>query len=85
VIKIVNEGGAGPVAITISKTITADVVVGSGIAGLFAAGNVSGSFFGGNIYPTTTPGLTHSRAWTFGRLAGLHATAKRTLSINLCM
>jgi fumarate reductase flavoprotein subunit len=43
------------------------------IPGLYAAGNVSGSFFGGNVYPTTTPGLTHSRAWTFGRLAGLNA------------
>ncbi|HEX2966067.1 MAG TPA: FAD-dependent oxidoreductase [Syntrophorhabdaceae bacterium] len=43
------------------------------IPGLYAAGNVSGSFFGGNVYSTTTPGLTHSRAWTFGRLAGLNA------------
>lgn len=42
------------------------------IPGLYAAGNVSGSFFG-NMYPTTVPGLTHSRAWTFGRLAGLNA------------
>jgi fumarate reductase flavoprotein subunit len=41
------------------------------IPGLYAAGNVSGSFFG-NVYPTTVPGLTHSRAWTFGRLAGLN-------------
>ncbi len=48
------------------------------IPGLFAAGNVSGSFFGGNVYPTTTPGLTHSRAWTFGRLAGLNAAAEKT-------
>jgi fumarate reductase flavoprotein subunit len=46
------------------------------IPGLYAAGNVSGSFFGQN-YPTTVPGLTHSRAWTFGRLAGLSA-AKET-------
>ena len=42
------------------------------IPGLYAAGNVSGSFFG-SVYPTTLPGLTHSRAWTFGRLAGLNA------------
>jgi len=42
------------------------------IPGLYAAGNVSGSFFG-TMYPTTVPGLTHSRAWTFGRLAGLNA------------
>ncbi len=42
------------------------------IPGLYAAGNVSGSFFG-SAYPTTVPGLTHSRAWTFGRLAGQNA------------
>jgi len=42
------------------------------IPGLYAAGNVSGGFFG-NQYPTTVPGATHSRAWTFGYLAGLHA------------
>jgi len=47
------------------------------IPGLYAAGNVSGSFFGGNHYPTTVPGLTHSRAWTFGRLAGLNAAAEK--------
>jgi fumarate reductase flavoprotein subunit len=46
------------------------------IRGLYAAGNVSGSFFGG-VYPTTVPGLTHSRAWTFGRLAGLNAAAEK--------
>ena len=46
------------------------------IPGLYAAGNVSGSFFG-NVYPTTVPGLTHSRAWTFGRLAGLNAAADK--------
>jgi fumarate reductase flavoprotein subunit len=47
------------------------------IPGLYAAGNTSGSFFGGNVYPTTTPGLTHSRAWTFGRLAGLNAAKEQ--------
>jgi fumarate reductase flavoprotein subunit len=46
------------------------------IPGLYAAGNVSGSFFNGH-YPTTVPGLTHSRAWTFGRLAGKHAAAEK--------
>ncbi len=46
------------------------------IPGLYAAGNVSGSFFAG-AYPTTIPGLTHSRAWTFGRLAGLAAAMER--------
>jgi fumarate reductase flavoprotein subunit len=50
---------------------------GAVIPGLYAAGNVSGSFFG-NVYPTTVPGLTHSRAWTFGRLAGLNAAAEKT-------
>jgi fumarate reductase flavoprotein subunit len=47
------------------------------IPGLYASGNVSGGFFG-DSYPTTVPGLTHSRAWTFGRLAGLNAAAERT-------
>jgi fumarate reductase flavoprotein subunit len=46
------------------------------IPGLYAAGNVSGSFFG-NMYPTTIPGLSHSRAWTFGRLAGLNAATEK--------
>ena len=50
---------------------------GNPIQGLYAAGNVSGSFFGGSVYPTTIPGLTHSRAWTFGRLAGLAAAKER--------
>ena len=49
---------------------------GNPIAGLYAAGNVSGSFFG-DQYPTTIPGLSHSRAWTFGRLAGLSAAAEK--------
>ncbi len=48
---------------------------GNAIPGLYAAGNVSGSFFG-SMYPTTVPGLTHSRAWTFGRLAALNAAAE---------
>jgi fumarate reductase flavoprotein subunit len=47
---------------------------GNAIPGLYAAGNVSGSFFG-NQYPTNAPGLSHSRAWTFGRLAGRNAAA----------
>jgi len=50
---------------------------GNVIPGLYAAGNVSGSFFGDH-YPTTIPGLSHSRAWTFGRLAGLNAAAEKT-------
>lgn len=51
---------------------------GNVIPGLYAAGNVSGSFFGSQ-YPTTVPGLSHSRAWTFGRLAGLNAAAEKGL------
>ena len=46
------------------------------IPGLYAAGNVSGSFFG-DSYPSTVPGLTHSRAWTFGRLAGQNAAVEK--------
>jgi len=49
---------------------------GNPVPGLFAAGNTSGSFFGAH-YSTTTPGVTHSRAWTFGRLAGQNAAACR--------
>jgi fumarate reductase flavoprotein subunit len=45
------------------------------IPGLYAAGNVSGSFWG-DEYPITIPGASHSRAWTFGRLAGLAAAKK---------
>ena len=56
-------------------------IEGKVIPGLYAAGNVSGSFFGGGVYPTTAPGLTHSRAWTFGRLAGLNAAAEKTQAI----
>lgn len=51
---------------------------GKPIPGLYAAGNTSGSFFGGNVYSTTTPGVTHSKAWTFGRLAGLNAAGQKT-------
>lgn len=46
------------------------------IPGLYAAGNASGSFFTGQ-YPTTVPGLTHSRAFTFGRLAGKYAAEEK--------
>ena len=46
------------------------------IPGLYAAGNTSGGFFA-NDYPQNVPGLTHGRAFTFGRLAGLNAAAER--------
>jgi fumarate reductase flavoprotein subunit len=46
------------------------------ILGLYAAGNVSGDFFG-DVYPTTVLELPHSRAWTFSHLAGLNATAEK--------
>ena len=42
------------------------------IPGLFAAGNTAGNFFA-NDYPVIVPGLSHSRAWTTGRLAALEA------------
>ena len=42
------------------------------IPGLYAAGNTSGSFFS-NDYPITIFGVSHSRALTFGRLAGFNA------------
>jgi fumarate reductase flavoprotein subunit len=48
---------------------------GNVIPGLYAAGNASGGFFA-NDYPITMPGLSHGRALTFGRLAGLNAAAE---------
>jgi fumarate reductase flavoprotein subunit len=46
------------------------------IPGLYAAGNVSGNFFA-NDYPCMCPGLSHGRALTFGRMAGLNAAAEQ--------
>jgi fumarate reductase flavoprotein subunit len=45
------------------------------IPGLWAAGNVSGGFFGGEYYPMLVYGLSHGRAITFGRIVGLNAAA----------
>ncbi len=45
------------------------------IPGLYAAGNTAGGFFA-NDYPVIVPGLSHSRAWTFGRIAGQNASAE---------
>lgn len=42
------------------------------IPGLYAAGNVSGSFFSDD-YPITVSGVSHGRAFTFGYLAGKNA------------
>lgn len=47
------------------------------IQGLYAAGNTSGSFFS-NDYPITIFGVSHSRALTFGRLAGFNAAEERS-------
>lgn len=46
------------------------------IPGLYASGNVSGGFLS-NDYPVIVPGLSHSRAWTFGRIAGQKAAAEK--------
>ena len=46
------------------------------IPGLFAAGNTSGCFFAED-YPITIFGVSHSRALTFGRLAGFNAAAEQ--------
>jgi fumarate reductase flavoprotein subunit len=46
------------------------------IPGLYAAGNASGGFFS-NDYPCNIPGLTHGRAFTFGRLAGFNAAREK--------
>ncbi len=47
---------------------------GNVIPGLYAAGNTVGNFFA-NDYPVIAPGLSHSRALVFGRLAGQSAVA----------
>jgi fumarate reductase flavoprotein subunit len=46
------------------------------IPGLYASGNASGGFFS-NDYPVIVPGLSHSRAWTFGRIVGQNAAAEK--------
>jgi fumarate reductase flavoprotein subunit len=51
-------------------------VKGKIIPGLYAAGNVTGDFFA-NDYPVICPGLSHGRALTFGRIAGLNAAAEK--------
>ncbi len=45
------------------------------IPGLYAAGNTAGGFFA-NDYPVIVPGMSHSRAWTFGRIAATNAAAE---------
>lgn len=47
------------------------------IPGLYAAGNATGGFFAKD-YPSNMAGLTHGRAFTFGRLAGFNAAAERS-------
>lgn len=44
------------------------------IPGLYATGNTAGGFFA-NDYPVIVPGLSHSRALTFGRIAGKNAAS----------
>ena len=45
---------------------------GQPIPGLYVAGNVQGNRFAVD-YPLTVPGLSHSIALTFGRIAGRNA------------
>lgn len=49
---------------------------GKPIPGLYAAGNTSGGFFA-DTYPRNVHGISHGRAITFGRLAGLNAAAEK--------
>jgi fumarate reductase flavoprotein subunit len=49
---------------------------GKPIPGLYAAGNTSGGFFA-DTYPRNVGGISHGRAITFGRLAGLSAAAEK--------
>jgi fumarate reductase flavoprotein subunit len=43
------------------------------IPGLYAAGNLTGGFWGDSYPMSVFPGLARGKALTFGRLAGLHA------------
>jgi fumarate reductase flavoprotein subunit len=49
---------------------------GSVIPGLYASGNAAGGSFS-NDYPVIVPGASHSRAWTFGRIAGQNAAKEK--------
>ncbi|MCD7832589.1 MAG: FAD-dependent oxidoreductase [Lachnospiraceae bacterium] len=55
-----------------SRVITED---GEVINGLYAVGNLGGQFFGGADYPFFQTGLSLGHAFTFGRIAGKHASA----------
>jgi len=46
------------------------------IGGLYAVGNLGGQFFGAPDYPFFQGGLSIGHAFTFGRIAALHATGK---------
>ncbi len=46
------------------------------IPGLYASGNTSGGFFS-DTYQRNVHGVSHGRAITFGRLAGMHAAAQK--------
>lgn len=45
------------------------------IEGLYCVGNLGGQFYGGADYPFHSTGLSLGRCYTFGRLAGKHASA----------
>lgn len=45
------------------------------IAGLYCVGNLGGQFYGGADYPFHATGLSLGHCYTFGRLAGKHASA----------
>lgn len=48
---------------------------GTPIDGLYAAGNLSGPFYGGGDYPMHQAGLSLGRCYTFGMIAAKHAVA----------
>ncbi len=54
-----------------SRVITEDGAV---INGLYAVGNLGGQFFGAPDYPFFQTGLSIGHAFTFGRIAGKHAS-----------
>ena len=55
--------------LTVNSKLQVLDTAGKVIPGLYASGNMAGGFFS-NDYPVIVPGCSHSRAWTFGRIAG---------------
>lgn len=63
--------------LTINENMQVLDTDGKVIPGLYAAGNNSGSYFGGLEHPMRIPGMSLGRASVTGRMAGIHAAAEQ--------